>query len=1249
MKRLSSSAAQSRLRLLLGLHLIVLLAGAVRAQPISGWRLGPFTRPSAANPILAPRDTMFDCPMLGAPVAWEQGNVFNPAAITRGGKVYLLYRAEDGAGKGVGQHTSRIGLAESADGIHFTRRARPVLFPEKDAQKEYEWTGGCEDPRCVESPDGGYVMTYTQWNRKTARLAVATSRDLVHWVKHGPVFAKAEGGKFRDLWSKSGSIVTRRIGDRLIAARINGKYWMLWGEGTVHAATSDDLLEWNPVLNDHGDPVPVLSPRSGKFDSDLCEPGPPAVLTAAGIVLLYNGKNDAAHGDPSLKANTYSGGQALLDASDPTRVLARDETPFISPRAAFEATGQYVAGTVFIEGLAHFKNRWWLYYGAADSRVAVASSPPDDATLLGPASRVVPAPFALTVGWKLEDAAEVRDAGDVISQPQYAADGWNNATVPGTVLTSLVNDGVYPEPLFGENNRPDRIPDTLARASYWYRTTFPTPASFSGRRAWLNFDGINYAAEVWLNGHDLGGVRGAFARGRFDATRYLKPSGPNALAVHILPPPHPGTPAEQTIKDGVGRNGGILARDGPTFLSTIGWDWMPGIRDRDTGIWQDVSLSATGPVTIEDPYITSTLPLPRTNTADLTVEATLRNTTEARQTGTLTGSFGTTSFRRAVSLEPGEMKTVTLTSNDTPALHVRNPRLWWPNGYGPQSLYRLHLAFEANGIVSDAHDTTFGIRQIEYARPGSDDLTLVVNGVPVVAKGGDWGMDEAMKRIPYKRLDAQVRMHKQANYTMIRNWVGQSTSEALYELCDKYGILVWDEFFQPNPYDGPNPDDVDLYLANVREKILRFRSHPSIALWCGRNEGDPPPAIDEGIRKLIAELERGRLYQPSSTSGRGVRSSGPYHWQNPDAFYKVGEPFTTEIGTVSIPTLESVHAMMPRKDWEVINDDWAEHDLASGAQQGDKYPGMLAARYGKIGNLADFVRKAQLANYESYRALYEGRFAQLFQPVTGVITWMSNPAQPSFVWQLYSHDLEPNASLFGTRKACEPVHVMMNQANAHLMVINNEPRRLAGLTAKVAAYNLNGDLAYARSLPVAAGASAATDLGAIPFPATLSAVHFVRLELLDGRKQVISSNFYWRADPAHPDDFTALGALPRVTLRAGATRHDVGGKCFVKVTLRNPARAVALMAHIQLRRSRSGDRVLPALYSDNYVSLLPGESQTLTVEASQSDLGGEAPLIAVDGWNVDVVPVSPPGRAVRIAPNVEARETDGPGLEISPD
>ena len=292
-------------------------ASAKRSSCPAGWALGPFTKADAANPVLAPRNSVFDDPMRGVGVHWEHDHVFNPAAAVRDGRVCVLYRAEDDSGEGIGHHTSRVGLASSADGLHFARRPAPVLYPANDAQKANEWPGGCEDPRLVETPDGSYVLTYTEWNRQTARLAVATSRDLMHWDKHGPAFAQALGGKYAAQWSKSGAIVTRLAGDHLVAAKINGHFWMLWGEGTVYAATSDNLTDWTPVLDAQGALLPVLRPRPGHFDSGLAESGPPAVLTKQGIVFLYNGKNGDKDGDPTLRPGAYSAGQALLDPTTP--------------------------------------------------------------------------------------------------------------------------------------------------------------------------------------------------------------------------------------------------------------------------------------------------------------------------------------------------------------------------------------------------------------------------------------------------------------------------------------------------------------------------------------------------------------------------------------------------------------------------------------------------------------------------------------------------------------------------------------------------------------------------------------------------------------------------------------------------------------------------------------------------------------------------------------------------------------------
>lgn len=335
------------------------------------WELGPFVRPEAAKPVISPdTNLIFDCPMNQRPIRWAALHTFNPAAIVRDGQICVLFRAEDATGSmNIGGHTSRIGLAKSEDGLHFVSQPAPVLFPANDDQKTNEWTGGCEDPRIVKTEDGKYVMTYTEFCRndkhRLAQLAVATSPDLIHWTKHGPAFEKLGGDSIRGKWSKSGAILTHMVNGKLLAVKHLGKYWMYWGEGEIRLASSDDLINWVPG------PV-VLKTRADKFDSALVEAGPPAVLTDHGIVLIYNGKNAARNGDPGLKAGVYSGGQALFDINVPTRLLQRTDTPFYRPKAAFERTGQYNAGTTFLEGLVFFKGQWLLYYGCADSYVAVA-------------------------------------------------------------------------------------------------------------------------------------------------------------------------------------------------------------------------------------------------------------------------------------------------------------------------------------------------------------------------------------------------------------------------------------------------------------------------------------------------------------------------------------------------------------------------------------------------------------------------------------------------------------------------------------------------------------------------------------------------------------------------------------------------------------------------------------------------------------------------------------------------------------
>jgi mannosylglycoprotein endo-beta-mannosidase len=847
-------------------------------------------------------------------------------------------------------------------------------------------------------------------------------------------------------------------------------------------------------------------------------------------------------------------------------------------------------------------------------------------------------------GWAMHDAAKVAADGAQVSSPKYDSAGWYKATVPGTVLTTLVDNHVYPEPLYGENMR--AIPESLNKASYWYRATLTVPRSYSGRRTWLHFGGVNYSAQIWLNGKQIGVLKGAFLRGDFDITEAVKPGKTTGLAVLVSPQPHPGTPHEHTVANGTGHNGGETAIDGPTFLSTIGWDWLMAVRDRATGLWQPVTLSDSGPVTVETPQVVSHLS-PALDAAGLDVSAKLLNhsgkSVAGVLVGTISGEPNSIVFRKPVQLDANGHEQVSLDASTTPALHLDHPKLWWPNGYGEPNLHHLVLRFEVGKSISDETDVQFGIRKVDYQVPGSDVLTLVVNNVKVMVRGGNWGLDEAMKRIPSERLEAQVRMHALANLNLIRNWVGQSTSPDLYKYADKYGIMLWDEFFQPNPGDGPNVTDYDTYLANVTDKVLRYRNHPSIVVWCARNEGHPPAALDAQLAALMKRLDPERLYQSSSTDGRGVSSHGPYYWRAPQFFYQINEAFKTETGSVSVPTLESIQGMMPQKDWETINDDWAQHDMAAGAQRGNEYPKTLAHRYGPIRNLADFTRKAQMANYEAFRAMYESRNATMFQNTTGVITWMSHPAQPSFVWQLYHYDLEPNASLFAVCKAAEPVHVQLNEALRTVQVVNNRPTSLTDLLLTQTVYRLDGSVSHRSTKSVdTVPASSTVTVNTLWIDPHISEVYFLKLDLRNKDGKLLSTNFYWKN--VAQDDFTRLNQAPPANLTVAATARQESGGTLLDVTVSNPGSSVALLAHLQLHRKADGARALPVFYSDNYLSLAPGESRQLTIEADTRNVAG-GPLLLLDGYNVGLKESQ---GSVETRLNVNAQPEHWPASQIVP-
>lgn len=364
---------------------VLAVCGSAAFQANAQW-IGPFTRPASAPVITPDPKATFTDPILGKEVNWQALHTFNPAAVMRDGKIYVLFRAEDNSGEmQIGMHTSRLGLASSSDGLHFREEPAPVFFPADDDQRSREWPGGVEDPRIVESPDGPadarYVLTYTQWNRETYSIGVATSPDLVHWKKHGPAFLGSASGRYDALKYKSGGMLTTLAkgsdgSPKLVAARVKGKFWMYWGEGAIHLATSPDLIHWTPVEDPKAQaPIEVLQRRPGHFDSGFPEVGPPPVLMGKSIIMLYNGKNDPDHGDPQLGANAYAAGEAGFSAADPARLLTRQEQPALKPEQPWEKTGQYAAGTTFAEGLVVFRGKWFLYYGCADSAVGVATAP----------------------------------------------------------------------------------------------------------------------------------------------------------------------------------------------------------------------------------------------------------------------------------------------------------------------------------------------------------------------------------------------------------------------------------------------------------------------------------------------------------------------------------------------------------------------------------------------------------------------------------------------------------------------------------------------------------------------------------------------------------------------------------------------------------------------------------------------------------------------------------------------------------
>lgn len=874
-------------------------------------------------------------------------------------------------------------------------------------------------------------------------------------------------------------------------------------------------------------------------------------------------------------------------------------------------------------------------------------------------------------GWRLAEAPDISADPAVISSPGFDTAKWYVATVPGTVLTTLVDRGVYPDPAYALNNI--AIPERLARQDYWYRSEFDAPTEAVGKRQSLRFAGVNYAAEIWLNSAKLGVLKGAFIRGVFDVTGKLR-AGRNVIAVKVSPAPHPGIAHEESLTAGVGENGGMMMLDGPTFGASEGWDWIPSVRDRNTGLWQGVTLATSGLAALGDPQVVTTLPKADNSVANVEIVVPVSNQGSAPLAATVRAAFDDIAIEKAVTLAPGATAEVKLTPAEFPQLAVQHPKLWWPNGYGDPALHDLTITASVAGQPSDAKTLRFGMRQVTYdtslvdragnldrvnidlskARalgqtivagrhedirkvaggwaysfaPGAEKspavtpvsdapglspyLVIRVNGVKIAARGGNIGMDDFMKRVDRARLEPYFRLHRDAHLNIVRNWMGQNTEESFYQLADEYGLMVLNDFWESTQDYNIEAQDPQLFLANAEDVVKRYRNHPSIILWFGRNEGVPQPIINEGLRAIIDREDGTRLYMGSSNS-INLQGSGPYNWRPPvEYFTEHARGFSVEVGTPSLPTLESWKRTIPAGDQWPISDTWAYHDWHQTGNGAVKtYMDALTARFGAGTSLEDFERKAQMMQYESYRAIFEGMNAGLWSVNSGRLLWMTQPAWPSSAWNIFSSDYDTQASFYGVKKAAEPLHVQMNLPDHKVVVINNDPANAARVDVQARVVGLDGKLLAEKAIRVdalAGGVSDAFTLDLAPFMANGAVL--VQLKAMDG-KIVRSQNLYWQAR----DDagYRPLTAMKQTPLGISVTTMAKGDETVATVLLRNDSGIPALEAKLTVMNA-DGSQVLPAYFSDNYISLLPGESRTVTITWPSAK--ANKPSVTLRGWNI---------------------------------
>ncbi len=845
--------------------------------------------------------------------------------------------------------------------------------------------------------------------------------------------------------------------------------------------------------------------------------------------------------------------------------------------------------------------------------------------------------------WKMVKADEAKGVAGDISKPGYQEKSWLPAIVPGTVLNSLVYNKIYPEPYYGLNNKLDKgiIPD-LAKTgrefyTYWFRTEFELPQNYKGKIVWLQVDGINYRAEIWVNGHMLGNMSGMFKPDCINITDFANIGGKNALAIKVYPVDIPGTiKPKQWGAAGEFHNGG----DGniglnTTMLMSVGWDFTfnDGIRDRNTGIWKNISIYSTDKAVLRYPYIRSRLNKPYYNIAEETVSVEVSNPTQRNVTCIVKGEIeeeGIT-FSKEVELFRGETKEISFAPEDFPQLIIKNPRLWWPIFKGKQELYELKLTAYVDGKVSDSVKTRFGIREITSDQNTPDkSRQFYVNGKRIFIRGTNW-IPEAMLRNSEERTYAELRYTKQSGINLIRMWGGGiAESDYFFQLCDEMGFLVWQEFWMTG--DTKHPHDVSLYLSNLEATVKRLRNHPSLAYYVSSNESTEM----SGAKDLICKLDGTLGYQMQSECD-GVHDGSPYKQVNPMQHYENTasergsrvDGFNPEYGAPTIPTVETLREIMDEKDlWPINKEVWDYHDGGGFHLMTTLYRD-LTNQYGESSSIDEFAMKGQFVGAMNSKSIWEvwnyNKYDYGNRYASGLLFWYHNCPVSQVCGRMWDYSLEPTASLYHTQNALEPLHAQFDYLKNTVSVYNDYYKSFANYKVLAEVYDLNSKKVWQKSQIINIPEDGVVnDIFKIDFPKNITSVHFIKLRLFDESGKEVANSFYWRSDDKYEGKHTLTGPnasgfedlskLKPVSLK---TKLNVSGKDeyqIVEIELKNPSSTIAFFVQLQYL-DENGCPVRPSFYTDNFFSLLPGESKKVTIETSNKNLPKSGKWV-VKGWNV---------------------------------